>query len=172
MQSAPTAIILAAGKGTRMKSELRRYSFCLGPSNDPLGLGCAAVRRNRSENRGRRLSRRLGEKRTKRAIRRRVRAPGSAAWDRPCRANVPRSTGLGRWSVLIVAGDSPLIQSSSIATLLRLFDSIKPSCLMGTLVKDNPTGLGRIVRDSHRRFLRIVEHKDATRPSWRFKRSI
>jgi len=65
-------------------------------------------------------------------------------------------------SVLIVAGDSPLVQASSISTLLRLYESMDASCLLGTLVKDNPQGLGRIVRDADRRFLRIVEHKDAS----------
>jgi bifunctional UDP-N-acetylglucosamine pyrophosphorylase/glucosamine-1-phosphate N-acetyltransferase/UDP-N-acetylglucosamine pyrophosphorylase len=34
--------------------------------------------------------------------------------------------------------------------------------LLGTLVKDNPTGLGRIVRDGVGQFRRIVEQKDAT----------
>ncbi|MEC8241107.1 MAG: glycosyl transferase family 2, partial [Planctomycetota bacterium] len=35
-------------------------------------------------------------------------------------------------------------------------------CLLGTLLKDNPQGLGRIVRDKAGRFEGIVEEKDAT----------
>ena len=33
---------------------------------------------------------------------------------------------------------------------------------MGTLLTDDPTGLGRIVRDENDNFLAIVEDKDAT----------
>ncbi len=34
--------------------------------------------------------------------------------------------------------------------------------LLGTLEKDDPTGLGRIVRDASGAFTGIVEHKDAS----------
>lgn len=64
--------------------------------------------------------------------------------------------------VLIVAGDSPLIQETSISELLAEFRSGDYSCLLGTLLKDDPTGLGRIVRGADGRFARIVEHKDAS----------
>lgn len=64
--------------------------------------------------------------------------------------------------VLVVAGDSPLIQASSIASLLRDFRSGNYACLLGTLLKDDPTGLGRIVRAPDGKFERIVEHKDAS----------
>ena len=36
------------------------------------------------------------------------------------------------------------------------------ACLLGTANKDNPFGLGRIVRDAAGRFVGIVEEKDAT----------
>lgn len=75
-----------------------------------------------------------------------------------CRPILKNHTG----PTLIVAGDSPLIQSSSIAALLSEFRSGNYSCLLGTLLKDDPTGLGRIVRDSSGRFSRIVEQKDAS----------
>ena len=64
--------------------------------------------------------------------------------------------------VLIVAGDSPLMQSSSISQLLVEFHKRQPACLLGTLCKDDPTGLGRIVRDSQGNFSAIVEEKEAT----------
>jgi bifunctional UDP-N-acetylglucosamine pyrophosphorylase/glucosamine-1-phosphate N-acetyltransferase/UDP-N-acetylglucosamine pyrophosphorylase len=54
-----------------------------------------------------------------------------------------------------------MIQSSSVTELIQVFEKEDWSCLVGTLLKDNPQGLGRIVRDSEGRFLRIVEHKDA-----------
>lgn len=65
-------------------------------------------------------------------------------------------------AVLVVTGDSPLAQVSSLNTLLNLYDQEMPACVMGTLDKDNPAGLGRIVRDEQGEFLGIVEEKDAT----------
>ena len=64
--------------------------------------------------------------------------------------------------VLIVAGDSPMIQPESIRSLLDGFETEALDCLLGTLLKDNPQGLGRIVRDKAGRFEGIVEEKDAT----------
>lgn len=63
---------------------------------------------------------------------------------------------------IVVAGDSPLIQSSSLRKLLEHFEKSQPALLLGTLEKDDPTGLGRIVRDASGAFTGIVEHKDAT----------
>jgi bifunctional UDP-N-acetylglucosamine pyrophosphorylase/glucosamine-1-phosphate N-acetyltransferase/UDP-N-acetylglucosamine pyrophosphorylase len=64
--------------------------------------------------------------------------------------------------VVVVAGDSPLIQSTSIAALLQAFQAGNFACLLGTLEKEDPTGLGRIVRGADGQFERIVEHKDAS----------
>jgi bifunctional UDP-N-acetylglucosamine pyrophosphorylase/glucosamine-1-phosphate N-acetyltransferase/UDP-N-acetylglucosamine pyrophosphorylase len=67
-----------------------------------------------------------------------------------------------RGPVMIVAGDSPMIQTSSVQRVLAEFAQHQPACLLGTLHKDNPTGLGRIVRDAQGNFSGIVEEKDAT----------
>jgi len=75
-----------------------------------------------------------------------------------CRSLLQNHSG----PVLIVAGDSPLIQSSSISRLLDEFQGGQYTCLLGTLLKEDPTGLGRIVRDGSGRFARIVEQKDAS----------
>jgi bifunctional UDP-N-acetylglucosamine pyrophosphorylase/glucosamine-1-phosphate N-acetyltransferase/UDP-N-acetylglucosamine pyrophosphorylase len=68
----------------------------------------------------------------------------------------------GSGPVLVVAGDSPLLQPNSIMDLRRSFAEGSFDCLLGTLVKDNPTGLGRIVRGANGAFERIVEQKDAS----------
>lgn len=65
-------------------------------------------------------------------------------------------------AVVVVAGDSPLLQTSSVASLLEVYHREQPACLLGTLTKENPTGLGRIVRDAAGEFVGIVEEKDAT----------
>ncbi len=64
--------------------------------------------------------------------------------------------------VLILAGDSPMVQASSLRALLHEFEAHRPACLLGTATKDDPTGLGRIVRDAEGRFEAIVEQKDAS----------
>lgn len=64
--------------------------------------------------------------------------------------------------VLVLAGDSPMTQASSLQALFAEYKASKPACVLGTLLKDNPQGLGRIVRDASGQFDRIVEEKDAT----------
>lgn len=64
--------------------------------------------------------------------------------------------------VLIVTGDSPLVRPETIRVLLGEFAKTAPACLMGTARKENPQGLGRIVRDGAGRFEAIVEERDAT----------
>ena len=75
-----------------------------------------------------------------------------------CREQLAAHTG----PVFVVAGDSPMLRSSSLRHFLAEFRSQKAACLLGTVEKENPTGLGRIVRDAEGRFLAIVEEKDAT----------
>jgi bifunctional UDP-N-acetylglucosamine pyrophosphorylase/glucosamine-1-phosphate N-acetyltransferase/UDP-N-acetylglucosamine pyrophosphorylase len=64
--------------------------------------------------------------------------------------------------VLILAGDSPMVQVTSLRAVLAEFAARRPACLLGTAHKLDPAGMGRIVRDSAGRFLGIVEEKDAT----------
>jgi bifunctional UDP-N-acetylglucosamine pyrophosphorylase / glucosamine-1-phosphate N-acetyltransferase len=64
-------------------------------------------------------------------------------------------------TVLILTGDSPMVQPSSLSALLAEFAAQRPACLLGTATTANPTGLGRVVRNKNGRFLRIVEEKDA-----------
>ncbi len=64
--------------------------------------------------------------------------------------------------VLVVTGDSPMIQADSVKTLFAEFEKSQPACLLGTAHRDDPHGLGRIVRDAQGVFVGIVEEKDAT----------
>jgi bifunctional UDP-N-acetylglucosamine pyrophosphorylase/glucosamine-1-phosphate N-acetyltransferase/UDP-N-acetylglucosamine pyrophosphorylase len=67
---------------------------------------------------------------------------------------------------MIVAGDCPMIQADSIRKLFDAYQNEpaekRPSCILGTAVKENPAGLGRIVRDVKGEFQGIVEEKDAS----------
>jgi bifunctional UDP-N-acetylglucosamine pyrophosphorylase / glucosamine-1-phosphate N-acetyltransferase len=75
-----------------------------------------------------------------------------------CREQVQAHRG----PVLILAGDSPMVRAESLRAVLDEFEARQPACLMGTGIKPDPTGLGRIVRDPKGQFLAIVEEKDAT----------
>jgi bifunctional UDP-N-acetylglucosamine pyrophosphorylase/glucosamine-1-phosphate N-acetyltransferase len=65
-------------------------------------------------------------------------------------------------AVLVVAGDSPLMQSNSLSKLLAEYNRSQPACILGTATKSDPHGLGRIVRDAAGKFTGIVEEKDAS----------
>ncbi len=64
--------------------------------------------------------------------------------------------------VLILAGDTPLLKSESLAALLDAQQSANAACVIGTAVTESNAGLGRIVRDADGEFLKIVEQKDTT----------
>ncbi|MCC6494267.1 MAG: NTP transferase domain-containing protein [Pirellulales bacterium] len=64
--------------------------------------------------------------------------------------------------VVVVAGDSPMLQSESVSALLEEYGRTRAACLLGAVCRDNPTGYGRILRNSSGEFVGVVEEKDAT----------
>lgn len=64
--------------------------------------------------------------------------------------------------VFIVTGDSPMLQASSLKSLIDRYQESETVCLLGSLKHEDPTGLGRIVRDADGKFTGIVEHKDCS----------
>ena len=64
--------------------------------------------------------------------------------------------------IIIVAGDMPLLKGSTIKKLVK--ETKKGNWAAGilTAVVDDATGYGRIIKDESGRVLKIVEHKDAT----------
>lgn len=161
--SQPLAVVLAAGRGTRMKSELPKVLFPV--LGRPMihwvldALSLAGISRSvvvvgyREELVREELSQRDG---VEFAIQSQQLGTGHAV--QMCRTQIESQTS----PVLVVAGDSPLIQAASIGRLIAEFNKGPYGCLLGTLMKDNPQGLGRIVRGSGGKFSRIVEEKDAT----------
>lgn len=75
-----------------------------------------------------------------------------------CREQIDAHDG----AVLVVTGDSPMIQVDSVKALLDLYDAEKPACILGSSYSEDPTGLGRVVRNDAGEFIGIVEEKDAT----------
>lgn len=161
--SEPIAVILAAGKGTRMKSDLpkvlcevlgRAMIHYVLDALDECGIQQKIVvvgyeaERVKAELASRDHIRFVLQEEQK----------GTGHAVMVCKEEIASHEG----PLLVVAGDSPMIQSSSLSSLMDHFASEKPACLLGTLDKEDPHGLGRIVRDSNGQFQEIVEEKDAT----------
>ncbi len=73
----------------------------------------------------------------------------------------PTLTG-HRGSVVVIAGDQPLIRSRLVADILRRREETGAHAMIGTALVPDPFGLGRILRDQNGNFLGVVEQKDAT----------
>ncbi len=77
---------------------------------------------------------------------------------------VARPQVKGNPSTIVVAyGDTPLLQASTVERLLRTHHETGALVTLVTGVLDDPSGYGRIVRDPETGFVTgIVEHRDAT----------
>ena len=163
MITQPLAVVLAAGKGTRMKSDRPKVlAHVLGrPLVDFVldALASAGVGRTLVVigYRGELVREALaGRSHVEFVEQTEQRGTGHAV--QVCREQLLGHAG----PVLVVAGDSPLLQSDSVRELFDEFQRARPACLLGTLHKSDPAGLGRIVRDEAGGFAGIVEEKDAT----------
>jgi len=65
-------------------------------------------------------------------------------------------------TVLVLAGDTPLLTSDSLAQFVAAHAAGKFAASVLTAEHPEPTGYGRIIRDDSDELLRIVEEKDAT----------
>jgi bifunctional UDP-N-acetylglucosamine pyrophosphorylase/glucosamine-1-phosphate N-acetyltransferase len=61
---------------------------------------------------------------------------------------------------MVLVGDEPLMRAEPLADLLKRAEEHKAACLLGTATVDDPTGFGRILRDTAGHFLRIIEQRD------------
>ncbi|MEV0646786.1 bifunctional UDP-N-acetylglucosamine diphosphorylase/glucosamine-1-phosphate N-acetyltransferase GlmU [Phytomonospora sp. NPDC050363] len=65
-------------------------------------------------------------------------------------------------TVVVLYGDTPLLQASTLAELCAAHEAGGHAATVLTASVDDPTGLGRILRDGDGGFAAIVEQKDAT----------
>ncbi len=161
--SDPVAIILAAGKGTRMNSELPKvmHSVCGRPMIEFVldAARVAGARRlvvvvgYQAEIIEDALSRHTD---VEFALQAEQKGTGHAVM--MCADKLANCDS----SVLVLAGDTPLLRGSSLAALLNELRTHRAACVVGTAITDNNFGLGRVVRSPSGEFLRIVEQKDAT----------
>lgn len=154
-----SVIILAAGQGTRMKSRLPKVLHPLAGRPMLEHVYAATERFPAAEvhivygHGGERVREALGHLKARWVEQARQLGTGHAVMQAMPSVK-PASTAL------ILYGDVPLITH---ATLQRLVDAAGRSDLALLTVRlEDPTGYGRIVRDSHGNVQRIVEQKDAS----------
>lgn len=156
-------IILAAGKSTRMKSALPKvlHEVCGRPMIEYV-LDAAraagvtqivAVVGHRAELVKEQLSRHAD---VQFALQSEQKGTGHAVM--MCRDQLAAHQG----PVLVLAGDTPLLRSESLAGLLQAQAESNAAAVIGTTDTDANQGLGRIVRDAAGKFDQIVEERDAT----------
>ncbi len=163
-----SAIILAAGKGTRMKSDLPKVVHPVGGR----AMVCAVVDAC-LESGCERVIVVVGYKQE--AVRSALSSYGPrveyAVQDEQlgtghavrCAETLLKSeAGNGGRDVLVLCGDGPLIRPGTIATMLRVHREHRASATLATAVIDDPSGYGRIARDGRGRFIAIVEQKNCT----------
>jgi len=163
MASTPLAIILAAGKGKRMASDLPKVllSVCGRPMIRYVvdAVRAAGIERMmvvvgyRAELVRQELAGEPGV-----AFVEQTEQLGTGHAVMMCRDALSGHEG----PVLILAGDSPLVQVASLRAIMAEFAARQPACMLGTATKPDPAGLGRIVRDENGDFRAVVEEKDAS----------
>lgn len=161
--SDPVAIILAAGKGTRMKSELPKvmHPVCGRPMVEHVldATRAAGVKRivvvvgYQAELVKAALSRFPD---VEFALQAEQKGTGHAVM--MCADQLANHDG----PTLVLAGDTPLLRGESLAALLTELRERHAASVIGTAITENNFGLGRIVRSPSGNFLRIVEQKDTT----------
>ncbi len=162
LSSRITAVILAAGKGTRLKSELPKvlHEICGRPMLAYVLDACrqADVRRCVVV---------VGHRQD--LVRAALADDADAVWvtQEPQQGTghavmVCREQIRNYEHVLVLCGDGPLIRGEVVREVVERHVAEDAAATLATAVLDDPTGYGRIVRDAGGRFRGIVEHADAT----------
>lgn len=159
----PVAIVMAAGKSTRMKSEKPKVlhelcgqpllAYVLAALDEAgihrkivvVGFGAEQVQKQFANEPGVEFALQAEQKGTGHAV-------------MVCRDQLSGHRG----PIVVLAGDGPMLRAEMIAKMLERMRETKSKAFMATARVGDPTGLGRIVRDPTGTFLRIVEHKDAS----------
>lgn len=165
-----SAIVLAAGHGTRMRSERPKPLHVL--VGKPMVVWVLDALADCDVDQVAVVVGHGGEAVTKRLV--------EDAGDRPLTfveqtaqrgtgdATAVGLTGLGEdgWDepqeVLVLTGDTPLLRPATIAALVEHHRASDAACTVLTARLDDPTGYGRIVRGRDDRVERIVEQADTT----------
>jgi bifunctional UDP-N-acetylglucosamine pyrophosphorylase / glucosamine-1-phosphate N-acetyltransferase len=163
-----TAIILAAGKSTRMKSRRPKvlHEVCGRPMLDHVLRACYAAGCQRiiivvGHGKDEVMSLFAHDRRITWVEQLEQLGTGHAA--QSCVAELKKIGGEAhRGDVFILAGDGPLIREDVLKTLLRTHHEDRAAASMATAELEDPTGYGRVIRDAEGNFIEIIEQLDAT----------
>jgi len=165
--SAPTAIILAAGKGTRMKSDLPKVVHPIGGRpmvcavvDACLAAGCGrivAVVGYKQELVREALA---GYGNVEFAVQEEQLGTGHAVMSAASLFEPMPAPGSS--DTFVLCGDGPLLRPATLRSLHSRHAAAKAAASLATAIIDDPTGYGRIWRDDQGRFRAIVEHKNCT----------
>ncbi|HEX7003028.1 MAG TPA: NTP transferase domain-containing protein [Trueperaceae bacterium] len=164
-----SAVILAAGHGTRMKSSLPKMLHAvagrpllehvvravlpLQPERTILVVGHGAER----------VRQHFSDFDVSFALQEEQLGTGHALKTAlPALADIPGD-------IMVLTGDSPLLTSQTLEALRSGHQRSRAGMTMLTYVVQDPTGLGRVVRDDRGRLARIVEEKDASESERRIR---
>ena len=158
-----TAIILAAGKSTRMKSRRPKalHEICGKPMLQYVldacyDAGCSRILLVVGHGKDEVIAQFASDKRIVWVEQTEQLGTGHAA--RMCESHLRKETG----DVFILTADGPLIRGEVLKTLLREHRDQRAAASMATAVLEDPTGYGRVIRDSVGQFVEIVEQADAS----------
>ena len=163
MSTGVTAVVLAAGKGSRMNSNKPKILHTIaGQSMLGRVLNTAeqisdeqiVVIGNQSEQVKNHVLDELGKKSVKFALQEKQLGTGHAVL-----VGLEQASCIADSKILILYGDVPLIQVDTLKKLINLSDN-HPIVLLSTKLVD-PTGYGRIVRDESASVVAVVEERDA-----------
>lgn len=158
-----SALILAAGKGVRMKSDMPKvlHKVCGAPM---LAYVLEAARAARLSPIRAVVGRGRGQVRKQfdRAKVDWIHQKKQAGTGHAVMTAGPKYRGF-RGDVVILPGDVPLLAPQTITLLLHAHERMKAACTILTAGVDDPAGYGRIVRDGRGAVRAIVEHGDATK---------
>ncbi|MCE7791252.1 bifunctional UDP-N-acetylglucosamine diphosphorylase/glucosamine-1-phosphate N-acetyltransferase GlmU [Salipaludibacillus sp. CUR1] len=155
------AVVLAAGKGTRMKSDLYKvlHPVCGKPMVEHIvdqltqceidktvtivGHGAEKVKEH------------LGE-RTQYALQEEQLGTGHAVM------KAEEALANEHGTTIVVCGDTPLLTKDTMQALFKHHEEKQAKATILTAHAENPSGYGRVLRDGNQAVNKIVEHKDAT----------
>jgi len=154
-------IILAAGKGTRMKSDLPKVLHPINGMpmiehviNTSKSIGASkivTVIGYKSEL----IKKTVGGSGTKFALQKEQLGTGHAV--KQCENVLSNFSG----DIIVLSGDVPLISSQTLTDLLSNHNNSNNIATVLTAKVDDPHGYGRVIRTTNGNLEKIVEHKDA-----------
>ena len=161
--SAPVAVVLAAGKSTRMKSETPKvlHPVCgqlmidyVLDATRAAGVGKIVVVVGHKAD----MVRDALSGQSDVVFAKQLEQNGTGHAVMMCESELAGHDG----SVLVLAGDTPLLQGASLKSLLNHQQETSAASVIGTADTVNNEGLGRVIRDAKGGFVCIREHKDAS----------